>query len=131
MTERHSSNLSKAAAKQIRTVDLDFTYARPTNSQAGRRRGRDFEESVPSHGVGVSVIPNSMNNASSLVDQVDGPVSSRQPGNAAPVMTTENFPTLGGNKLKNNSQSGIFIIYDFPVCDCKYNLMLVLSDMTS
>ena len=121
MSERHSSNLSKAAAKQIRTVDVDFTYARPTNSQAGRRRGRDFEEAVPSHGVGVSVTQNSMNNASSLVDQIDGPVSSRPSGNTAPVMTTENFPTLGGNKSKSNSNSGKFIYNSFPVCSCIFN----------
>ena len=107
MSERHSSSLSKAAAKQIRTVDVDFTYTRPgAHSQVGRRRGRDFEESVPSHGVGVSVVPNSANHTSSLIDQVDGPVSSKPSGNSAPVMTTENFPSLGGKRSQGNSNSG-------------------------
>ena len=107
MSERHSSSLSKAAAKQIRTVDVDFTYTRPgSHSQVGRRRGRDFEESIPSHGVGVAVVPNSTNNTSSLIDQVDGPVSSKPSGNIAPVMTSENFPSLGGKKSQGNSNSG-------------------------
>ena len=99
MSERHSGHLSKAAAKQIRTVDVDFTYTRPgTNSQVGRRRGRDFEESIPSHGVGVSVVPAQMSNQNNLIDQVDGPVNTNSSNNAAPIMTTENFPSLGGRK---------------------------------
>jgi hypothetical protein len=105
MSERHSGHLSKAAAKQIRTVDVDFTYTRPgTNSQVGRRRGRDFEESIPSHGVGVSVVSNQMN---TLIDQIDGPVSSTTSKNAAPVMTTENFPSLGGRKAFGTSTASM------------------------
>ena len=108
MSERHSGSLSKSAVKQIRTVDVDFTYTRPgSHSQVGRRRGRDFEESVPSHGVGISVVPNSINNASSFVDQVDRPINSRPSGIVAPVMTSENFPSLGGNSSKGASNTGM------------------------
>ena len=106
MSERHSGNLSKAAAKQIRTVDVDFNYTRPgTNSQVGRRRGRDFEESVPSFGVGVSVVPAVVGNPSSLIDQVDGAIGSKKSDKKAPVMTNENFPSLGGKKSSANSIS--------------------------
>ena len=102
MSERHSGHLSKAAAKQMRTVDLDFNYTRPgTNSQVGRRRGRDFEESIPSHGVGISVVP------TSLVDQNDGLTNSQVSEKAAPIMTTENFPSLGGKNTIGNSNGGI------------------------
>ena len=108
MSERHSGSLSKSAVKQIRTVDVDFTYTRPgSHSQVGRRRGRDFEESVPSHGVGISVVPNSINNASSFVDQVDGAINPRPSGIVAPVMTSENFPSLGGNSSKGASNTGM------------------------
>ena len=102
MSERHSGHLSKAAAKQMRTVDLDFNYTRPgTNSQVGRRRGRDFEESIPSHGVGISVVP------TSLVDQNDGLTNSQVSEKAAPIMTTENFPSLGGKNTIGNSNGGM------------------------
>ena len=97
MSERHSGHLSKAAAKQIRTVDVDFTYSRPgTNNQVGRRRGRDFEESAPSYGVGVSVVSSATNNHRPLIDQIDGAVSSNSVNKLAPSMTNENFPSLGG-----------------------------------
>ena len=106
MSERHSGNLSKAAAKQIRTVDVDFNYTRPgTNSQVGRRRGRDFEESAPSFGVGVSVVPAVVGKPSSLIDQVDGAIGSQNSDKKAPVMTNENFPSLGGKKSSANSIS--------------------------
>lgn len=117
MSERHSGHLSKAAAKQIRTVDVDFTYTRPgTNSQVGRRRGRDFEESIPSHGVGVSVVSTHLNNQNNLIDQVDGPVNSNSSKNAAPIMTTENFPSLGGRKAPGTANgSKLLCIYGFIV----------------
>ena len=110
MSERHSGHLSKAAAKQIRTVDVDFTYTRPgTNSQVGRRRGRDFEESNPSHGVGVSVVSNHQSKHKNLIDQIDGPVSSISSNNAAPVMTTENFPSLGGSNALGTSSASMLL----------------------
>ena len=89
-------------------MDVDFTWSRPgTNSQVGRRRGRDFEESIPSHGVGVSVVSTQMNNHNNLIDQIDGPVSSIPANTAAPVMTSENFPSLGGRKALGNSTSSM------------------------
>jgi len=42
ISDRHSGVMSKAAAKQNRTVELDFNYTRPgQHSQVSRRRGRD------------------------------------------------------------------------------------------
>ena len=105
MSERHSGHLSKAAAKQIRTVDVDITYSRPgTHSQVGRRRGRDFEEANPSYGVGVAVVPSTLNHQGPLIDQIDGPVNSKSE-NIAPTMTTENFPSLGGRTMGLSSAS--------------------------
>ena len=69
MSERHSGNLSKAAAKLMRTVDVDFNYTRPgTHNQVGRRRGREFDES---YGVGISVVAPSSHQQAQLVDQLD------------------------------------------------------------
>ena len=104
MSERHSGNLSKAAAKLIRTVDVDFNYTRPgTHNQVGRRRGREFDESHPSYGVGISVVTSASNQQAQLVDQLDGPVMSGGVDKIAPTMSSENFPCLGGGTTSGTS----------------------------
>ena len=106
MSERHSGNLSKAAAKQIRMVDVDFNYTRPgTHNQVGRRRGREFDESHPSYGVGISVVAPASNQQAQLVDQLDGPVMSGAVDKIAPTMSSENFPSLGGGTTLGSSGS--------------------------
>ena len=70
--ERHSGNLSKAAAKQNRQVEVDLNFSRPTiQGQANRRRGRDRS---PEEGY----------------DQVDGREEERPPD-----LSAESFPSLG------------------------------------
>ena len=112
MSERHSGNLSKAAAKLIRTVDLDFNYTRPgTHNQVGRRRGREFEESSPSYGVGVSIVSKAPNQQAQLVDQIDGPIKSKAGDNNAPTMSSENFPSLGGGTTLGASNGSKYFQY--------------------
>ena len=112
MSERHRGNLSKAAAKLMRTVDVDFNYTRPgTHNQVGRRRGRDFDESHPSYGVGISVVASASNQQAQLVDQLDGPVNSGTVDKIAPTMSSENFPCLGGGTTLGTSSGSKYIDY--------------------
>lgn len=74
VVERHSGGLTKAAARQNRTVDLDFSYSRPSaRTQVNRRRGRDTHDSD-----------------SDTAEQSNG-------RSGMPDMSSENFPSLGSD----------------------------------
>lgn len=85
INERHIGLMSKAAVRQNRTVDVDFSYTRPGggNSQVSRRRGRDDDDD------GAVARP---------VPQDQGPA--RLPDMAA------DFPTLAGNAVPTRPSNG-------------------------